>query len=163
MVPQPPLFPAQRGWRAGLGAGILGFLILFAVVPAPMLSFMPACTFKKLTGLPCAFCGGTRSARMLLHGDLAMALYLNPVALLAIGLMVAIAGVFLWEAIRGRALADWSAFLSRLRPWSPALLALFVLWWVPHIYTAVKQPKRELVNLRHPIAASLYHLLHKSD
>ncbi len=163
MALQPPLFPAQRGWRAGLAFAILAFLILFALVPASMLNVVPACTFKKLTGLPCAFCGGTRSARVLLHGDVATALYLNPMALLTIALLLAVAGIFLWEASQGRALADWSGLAKTLKPWSPALLALLVLWWVPHIYAAVKRPKTELVDLHNPVAGSLYRLLHKSD
>lgn len=163
MAAQPPLFSRQRAIRAGIATTIVGFLIAFAILPAPALKLMPACTFHKLTGLPCALCGGTRSARMLLHGDLAMALYLNPVALLAIGLLLVFAVILLWEAIRGRPLTDWSIIQRKAKVWAPALLALFVVWWVPHIYTAVKEPKPELVNLNNPIAASLYRILHKSD
>ncbi len=38
------------------------------------------CVFKRLTGYPCATCGGTRAASRLAHGDIAGAIQLNPLA-----------------------------------------------------------------------------------
>ena len=128
----------------------------------PMLSVLPACTFKKLTGLPCALCGGTRSAQAFLHGDFAAALYLNPLSLLVIGLATVWAATMVWEAAQGRALADWGALLRRYQRWMPLLLVLLVVWWVPHVLGALRIPKKELIDLRNPIAASLYRQLHKA-
>lgn len=38
------------------------------------------CTFRRVTGYPCATCGGTRAAERLLRGDLFGAIALNPLA-----------------------------------------------------------------------------------
>jgi len=45
---------------------------------------LSVCTWKGLTGLPCAGCGGTRSVSLLLGGDVASALGMNPLAIVAI-------------------------------------------------------------------------------
>lgn len=42
------------------------------------------CTWKGMTGLPCAGCGGTRSVAMLLGGDVYSALAMNPAAIIAV-------------------------------------------------------------------------------
>jgi hypothetical protein len=39
---------------------------------------LPRCTFKTLTGLPCAFCGGTRALRALGHLHFTEAFWFNP-------------------------------------------------------------------------------------
>lgn len=48
----------------------------------------PTCTFRALTGLPCATCGATRASVAFLHGDFATAWQLNP---LIVALLCAIA------------------------------------------------------------------------
>lgn len=159
---QPPLFRWQRWLRSGIATGILSVLIIFPLIPRPLLGVMPSCLFKKLTGLPCAFCGGTRSAHALLKGDLASALYFNPLSIVAVALLIILAILLIWEALRGRALTDWQALLGRVRPWMPLTMAILVLlWWGPHILTAVLKPKKELLNLQNPVAATLYRQFHK--
>ena len=39
---------------------------------------LPACNMKSLLGVPCPACGGTRSVRALVEGDVATALLMNP-------------------------------------------------------------------------------------
>jgi hypothetical protein len=161
---QPPLFRWQRWMRISVAAGIILVLVVLSLLPRTALGLMPPCTFKNLTGLPCALCGGTRSAHALLHGDVATALYLNPLALVAVGLLGVVALVLLWEGFRGRAAADWSAVPARIRPWmSLTFVILLLLWWTSHVLGAVKTPKKELVELRNPMAAALYRQFHKSD
>lgn len=159
---QPPLFAWQRAWRVALAAGIATFLVVFAMMPRPALGILPPCTFKNLTGLPCALCGGTRSAQAFLHGDVSSALYLNPLSLAVVVGLSAFALLMLWEALRGHALADWRALPGRIRPWMPlTFILLLLVWWVPHLLSAVKTPKKELLDLRNPIAATLYRHFHK--
>lgn len=44
------------------------------------------CMFKRVTGYPCATCGGTRAAMSLARGEVGAAIQLNPLAtLLVIG------------------------------------------------------------------------------
>lgn len=43
---------------------------------------IPLCTFKRVTGYPCATCGGTRTAFALARADLAGAFSLNPLVAL---------------------------------------------------------------------------------
>lgn len=52
----------------------------------------PGCGFRELTDFPCLACGGTRSVRALLSGELAAALAFNPLFILAL------AGLALWAA-----------------------------------------------------------------
>ena len=49
---------------------------------------LPTCVWKRATGLPCAGCGGTRAACLLLHGRFGDALAMNPAAVLAVILAV---------------------------------------------------------------------------
>lgn len=58
----------------------LALLISFTV-PLRFASLIP-CTFMRLTGLPCPFCGMTRSMWALSHGDWAFAFYNSPLACL---------------------------------------------------------------------------------
>lgn len=161
----PPLFPTQRKLRIAAALAIFAGIGIFAFLPPPAPapsnpSFFPACLFHKLTGLPCPMCGGTRSARALLHGDIDRALYLNPLSIPAIALFLAVATVLAWEGIRGRALADWLALFGRYRVvFLFALLGLF-LWWFPHVVGALRGPKPELLDLRNPIARGLYEDFH---
>ena len=46
----------------------------------------PFCLFHRLTGIPCCGCGGLRAANLLLHGKLAQAVIMNPLADMVAGL-----------------------------------------------------------------------------
>ncbi len=134
--------------------GIFALVALYPRLPhGPSLTW--PCGFHSLTGLPCLFCGGTRAARALSHGHWDLAFYLNPLAYLAVPLGLALIVTLAAEAIFGRSLVRWEERFLRWRPFAPILLALGLLFWLPHIVFALAAPKPELVDLRNPIAAHL--------
>ena len=62
-------------------AALVGALLWLAHYTGIGLSL---CTWKGLTGLPCAGCGGTRAVSMLFAGDLSSAFVMNPAAIVAV-------------------------------------------------------------------------------
>ena len=60
---------------------------------------IPTCMFKRVTGWPCATCGGTRAAVLLASGEVPAAFVMNPlVAVLLVGAPLYVA----WWVWRGR-------------------------------------------------------------
>ena len=78
------------------------------------------CTFKWLTGLPCPFCGVTRSLASLLRGELAESLLFNPFALPFFYLFTAL--------LLAPALAPAAGFRPA-RPRAALWAALIILAW----------------------------------
>ncbi len=154
----PPLRVDQRRFRAVLVAVILCLLGGAVLLPIAPLEFsnLPTCVFKSATGLPCALCGGTRATYAVLHGDLSRALYLNMAALPTVIALVAAALVLAYEALRGRVAVDWNALLSRFRSLFPIIVALFCVYWLLHLSAALRVPKSELIDLRHPLATEIH-------
>ncbi|HAZ65992.1 MAG TPA: hypothetical protein DCY41_04455 [Opitutae bacterium] len=76
----PGEFDAERWIPAGvLAAGIAAWSFFYFGLTTP------ACLFRKLTGVPCLACGGTRCVRSLASFDLLSAFAFSPlVALLAL-------------------------------------------------------------------------------
>ena len=151
----PPLTPRQRWARFGI-IGVSALLFALPILKSlnPSLPALP-CGFKALTGLPCLFCGGTRSACAALHGDFAYSLYLNPLSLPVLFALLLIALTSAVEILRGSPLADWQAFSKLLLKFSPLLLALLFAWWALHIVTVLRTPKPELMDYDNPIASKL--------
>jgi len=152
----PPLTHRQRRVRIG----IILSAALVAALPVlknlfPSIPSVP-CGFQAFTGLPCLFCGGTRSAFAALHGDFAYSLYLNPLSLPVLFALVLIALTSAAEILRGCAFADWQAFSRSLLKFSPLLLLLLFAWWILHIVTALRTPKPELLGPDKPIASKLH-------
>jgi hypothetical protein len=79
--------PARAsGWSALLAGGtLLGAGVLFAIDPAQH-EIYPTCWFYATTGWQCPGCGGLRATHQLLHGHLAVAWALNPLAVLLVPL-----------------------------------------------------------------------------
>ena len=73
--------PVRRGWLpAGIIAAIAaGTAVLFFFDPARC-AIYPVCPWHALTGWDCPGCGTLRAAHQLLHGNLAAAWRLNPLA-----------------------------------------------------------------------------------
>lgn len=151
----PPLTPRQRLARFGiiaLSALLLSLPLLKSLNPS--LPALP-CGFKALTGLPCLFCGGTRSASAALRGDFASSLYLNALSIPILSALFILTLASAAEIARNRPLADWHS-LSRafLKLW-PAVLLLLLAWWTFHLIAALRTPKPELLNPDNPIANHL--------
>src|SRR5687767_11788284 len=77
-------------------AGPLAFfgLVASAIAVALAVQFLglnlPKCSMVKYTGIPCAFCGGTRSLQAIAHLDFARAFWSNPLVMIgAMGATVA--------------------------------------------------------------------------
>lgn len=65
------------------GLALVSGGVLFAVNPAEH-AIYPACWLYATTGLRCPGCGGLRATHELLHGHLAAAWILNPLAVLVL-------------------------------------------------------------------------------
>lgn len=79
----------RHPWTWLATAGVLGLVVL-RLTWQGWSSALPVCGVRRLTGLQCPGCGGTRCTVKLLHGDLPGALAMNP---LVVGLAL-VAGIF---------------------------------------------------------------------
>ncbi|WP_308425146.1 DUF2752 domain-containing protein [Wenjunlia tyrosinilytica] len=86
---------------------------------------LPRCPFHWATGLLCPFCGGTRLAYDLLHGDFAAAPHDNAALLAATPVLAFVFGRWLVAGLRGRRYAP--RLDSR---GTAAVLAVAVAWAV---------------------------------
>jgi hypothetical protein len=120
----------------------------------PSLPALP-CGFKALTGLPCLFCGGTRSACAALRGDFAHSLYLNALSIPALGFILLLAIASATEIARNRPITDWRSVSKPLLKLWPALILILLIWWAVHLISALRTPKPELLNPNNPIAKRL--------
>jgi drug/metabolite transporter (DMT)-like permease len=156
--PRPPPLPPARGknhlllFLAALAAFVawLVFLPSLPVTHGPLPAREVPCVFQAATGMPCAFCGGTRSLRALARGEIGRALYLNalaPFVALAIGVAALLAVI---EALAGRSIIPRPA--PRIQ-WALLVtgLVLLIPWTVYHAGSAISTPKPELANLKHPL------------
>jgi hypothetical protein len=100
----PPPREAEKRTRHGrlyafsLVASVAGYVWLWLNVQATQVgaSMVTVCALKGLTGWPCPACGTTRALLTLARGDLAAAVTLNPLCLIAAaGLLV----VPVWTAL----------------------------------------------------------------
>jgi hypothetical protein len=102
---------------------------------------LPGCAIRRMTGLYCPGCGGTRCTHRLLHGDLAGALAMNPAVVMLLSVAVVLVGMAVVREWKGR--PDALPLIPNWLAWSVAgLVILFGLtrnlpWWpftllVPH-------------------------------
>ncbi|MFB7474115.1 DUF2752 domain-containing protein [Kitasatospora sp. NPDC056184] len=95
---------------AVLAGGAAGSVYLWSRDPHLPGQALPFCPWRKVTGLQCPGCGGTRMAYDLLHGDLAAAWHDNAALLLALPLVAALYLVWLRHGLAGR---RWQPPLGR--------------------------------------------------
>ncbi|MER5867704.1 DUF2752 domain-containing protein [Kitasatospora sp. NPDC002040] len=106
-------------------AGALGAWYLWSRDPHLPGQLLPFCPWRRLTGLQCPGCGGTRMAYDLLHGDLAAAWADNAALLLTLPVLAVLYGTWLRHGLAGR------RFRLRLGPrGTAAVLTAAALWTV---------------------------------
>lgn len=125
---QTSLWPLAALSACALGAAA----VLNRFDPNASGSVLPACPLHALTGLYCPGCGSTRALHALLHGDLPLALSMNPLlvaALPAVALMALSA-----SGLLTRRLDPLMHVLANPRLWLVLLLGFAVLRnlpWLP--------------------------------
>src|SRR5438067_647010 len=130
----PPIIQAtpRKSFAPSLCLGFAAAILVALLSDYFKIAF-PKCTFKTLTGLPCAFCGGTRALRAIGHLHFAEAFWLNP--LVTIGAFTAT--VCAITSILSP--QHFDQFVARVKRWplltiSLAIIALnwfFVLKFLP--------------------------------
>jgi hypothetical protein len=96
-VTVPVRFAARPGLPAGVVLIILGLLASLAIVflHVHQLPF-DVCLFKRMTGLPCVTCGGTRALARLVALDIPGAFAMNPLVTLGLLAVLPWAAADLW-------------------------------------------------------------------
>ena len=109
-------------------AGVLNMLDPFSAS-----TVLPPCLFHALTHLYCPGCGTTRALHALLHGNLALAMQMNPLTVIALPLIP----LMLWNSVNPN--RTWMASVSDARLWLPVVIAFAVLRnlpWQPFVWLA---------------------------
>ena len=99
--------PAQRFQGpepavAAAGMGILGTAWVLPGMWARGVNPIPPCIFHQVTGLPCPFCGGTRSFAAMAHGNVVGAAHVFPIGPLLFVALVAAVVYCTWAVVTGR-------------------------------------------------------------
>jgi hypothetical protein len=116
----------------GLFAGGFALSALFATT-----GFGVPCPFLALTGWQCPLCGGTRMGAALLHGDLASAYGFNPLVLIVMTVLGALAMVWAIEIAGGPAARPARSLTKRLEH-VPAVAWLLLALVLAVVYTVVR-------------------------
>ena len=116
----------------GLFAGGLALSALFAATGIGV-----PCPFLALTGWQCPLCGATRMGAALLHGDLAGAYAFNPLVLVALPVLGAIAVVWAIEVAGGPAARSPRRLTKRLGQ-VPAVAWPLLALLVAVLYTVLR-------------------------
>jgi hypothetical protein len=109
---------------------ILAFALSF-LLNAPRLENLPLiCLWRGLFGLPCPFCGLTRSVSEISHGRLTAALGYHPFGPLvyAAGIILLFLSLRAW--LRGRSLALPARYARTLRALLLLTGAAWLAWWL---------------------------------
>jgi hypothetical protein len=106
--------------------GLVALALAIALATGFFQIALPQCTFKTLTGLPCAFCGSTRALRALGHFHFVDAFWFNPLATLGVF------GAFACAALATLTPQRFSRIAFRVKRWPllPLGIALVILNWL---------------------------------
>jgi len=123
----------RHPWTWLAAAGVSGIVFLKFFAWPRWAGLLPACSFRRLTGLLCPGCGGTRCTNHLLHGDLAGAFAMNAAVVVLLLVAVTLVGIAVVREWKGRPDA-----LPLIPGWLAWSLAIFVIafgvtrnlpWW----------------------------------
>lgn len=119
-------------------AGLAAIALLRQVDPSRPGSGLPPCPVHWATGLYCPGCGATRALHALAHFDLAGAMTMNPLLVLALPvILVLLARSAGWWPAGSRAVR-WNLLLDA-RPWAALVIAFAIarnLPWPPFAWLA---------------------------
>jgi Protein of unknown function (DUF2752) len=101
--------PAGLPLTGGIVAGGLALSAIYATTGVGL-----SCPFLALTGWECPLCGGTRMGAALLRGDLGSAFAANPVALVAVAVLLVLSLLWTVELLGGPAVRPPRALARRL-------------------------------------------------
>ncbi len=146
-------YPFRLGPRfafiVSASAALLLLRCIDPVLAGGWLPFQPSC--GAITGLPCIFCGMTRSLHLLLNGDFIGAIYFNWLAFPFLGAIILLFALFAIEIAKRRVIWRLSMVL-RVTRWRLTVFGLsLLLLWTLQTYLAVSQHKHELLNPRWPL------------
>lgn len=82
---------SRPGIRLAASLPVIGAIAVLYLFSPAQYPFYPRCIFHSLTGLDCPGCGSLRALHQLLHGNIAVAFWLNPLFVL----LLSAAGLFL--------------------------------------------------------------------
>jgi hypothetical protein len=130
LVGAPERARAEAVGRAGVALTGIGAALLAGRAAG---LHLPACPFRTLTGVPCPGCGTTRLAEAVAHGRVGDALGADPIGVVLLGAIAAIA------VVGGLALARGRTPTLRLASWAVlgALGALAVVRWAAMVHGGV--------------------------
>lgn len=107
-------------------AGFWALLVIVSVTLESVYSVqIPLCSFKRVTGWPCATCGGTTATKALLTGHVASALIANPLVTIVYLLGAIWLGGCLWSPQCRQATLTMA---RGRRVWVGLLMALGANW-----------------------------------
>lgn len=94
----------------------------------------PLCPFKLLTGLPCPGCGGLRAANALIHGEVSLALYTNPLSCLLVLFFAMFPLLYLCDKLCGTTLINKILFRPYSKTTTLFIFVLILCNWAWNIY-----------------------------
>ncbi len=123
----------DRNGRAGYAAVALSLALVpvcLALVRLTGIPFFVNCTFLEFTGLPCMFCGLTRSMQALLRGDMAASLRWHALGPVVFICCAAFGAGCLIAAATGRCIRLTKAGRRAMRLASYAFAAAVLVYWL---------------------------------
>jgi hypothetical protein len=112
-----------------IGAIVAGWLLAW-FAPWKIIFKFPSCIFRLVTGLPCPFCGLTRSCVAAANGQIADAIIFNPLGPVLMAVSLVALAVIAALLVLKRPPLDLDTFYAKYRWFRPAVVGLWLLNWI---------------------------------